>query len=232
MDNDLNNYAAYLQKYNGVSPELLPFVEYNQRVEGEDLYTPPTSPTLPEFTLPSTIKIDNPLVIPTITTTPTVAPTAPTPVTNTYNTPASRGQTASSKEVINFFVNKGLPKHVAAGIAGNLMVESGFKTTPLGDNATSFGMAQWRDPTPGKGRWTNLKNFTKTKGLDVNSTTGQLEYLWHELNNDYRGVLSKIKIAKTPEDAAEIFRKHFERPAPDARMEAQRRGYARKFYLS
>ena len=46
------------------------------------------------------------------------------------------------KQVINFFVNKGLTKEQAAGIAGNFFMESSFNTEILGDNNTSFGIAQ------------------------------------------------------------------------------------------
>ena len=46
------------------------------------------------------------------------------------------------KQIINFFVNKGLTKEQAAGIAGNFFMESSFNTEILGDNNTSFGIAQ------------------------------------------------------------------------------------------
>ena len=50
------------------------------------------------------------------------------------------------KQIINFFVNKGLTKEQAAGIAGNLFMESSFNTDVLGDNNSSFGIAQWHGP--------------------------------------------------------------------------------------
>lgn len=44
---------------------------------------------------------------------------------------------------INYFMKNGLTKEQAAGIVGNLHAESKFNTSILGDNKTSYGIAQW-----------------------------------------------------------------------------------------
>jgi len=229
--NDINQYAEYMNKYNpGETSVLLPFVQYT----GAPIYTAPITniqtPTLPNYNIPDVIKSTSPLFS---TSTPQiVTPIVPKETPITANIKISKGQTGVAKDMVSFLTNKGLSKEAASGVVGNLMVESGLNTTAGGDKGTSFGLAQWRDPTVGQGRWTNLKNFSTARGLDNTSVNGQMEYLWHELNNSYSGVLSKIKEAKTPEDAAELFRKHFENPAPNAKMESLRRQYARKFYNS
>jgi len=46
------------------------------------------------------------------------------------------------KEAMDFFIQKGLTKEQAAGILGNLQVESNLNTTAWGDNNTSYGIAQ------------------------------------------------------------------------------------------
>ena len=234
VNNDLNNYSEYLNKYNPTeSSELLPFVQYqnNQNFEVKPIVK--NNNTLLDFNPTSLVGINNPIV-----NIPDSEPTYNNKVTKKVETPIKtdikigKGEIGKAKEMVNFLMNKGLSKQAASGVIGNLMVESGLKTTPFGDKGTSFGLAQWRDPIPGQGRWTNLKNFTTNRGLDINSVNGQMEYLWHELNTSYKPVLDKIKLATTPEQAADIFRYNYERPAVNAKMEEQRRQYARKFHNS
>lgn len=110
--------------------------------------------------------------------------------------------------IVDFFKKKGLTMSQSAGIAGNLKLESGFRLTVLGDNGTSFGLAQWH-----KNRWDNLKKWCHSKGLDYRSAEGQLEFLWHELNTTERNALNQLKKQKSPADAAYAFAKYFERPS-------------------
>lgn len=234
--NDLHSYGNYLSTYHpGTETQstLLPMVnyEYNKKyITGIG----PTDLAFPQNNVPTVLKMTNPIV--NLSSTSDYSYTPPTPVETPTSIAADikvgKSQTGKAKDMVSFLTNKGLSKEAAAGVVGNLMVESGLKTGVGGDKGTSFGLAQWRDPTSGQGRWTNLKNFTTNKGLDVNSVNGQMEYLWHELNNNYNGVLSRLQGAKTPEEAAELFRKHFENPAPNAKMESLRQQYARKFYNS
>lgn len=230
VNNDLNNYSEYLNKYNPTeSSELLPFVQYQNDQNFDIKLNTKNNVGLPDFNPTSIVGINNPIVnIPDSKSSYSI-PTISTPK---IDVKVSQGEIGKSKEMVSFLMNKGLSKQAASGVIGNLMVESGLKTTPFGDKGTSFGLAQWRDPTPGQGRWTNLKNFTTNRNLDVNSVNGQMEYLWHELNTSYRPVLDKIKLATTPEQAADIFRYNYERPAVNAKMEEQRRQYARKFHNS
>ena len=54
-------------------------------------------------------------------------------------------QVAASKKVqhaMDYFIKQGLTKQQAAGIIGNLHAESGLNTTAIGDNNSSFGLAQ------------------------------------------------------------------------------------------
>ena len=48
-----------------------------------------------------------------------------------------------------------------AGILGNLQHESGLDPNVVGDNGTSFGLAQWHSD-----RWNALKNFAAKNGTD------------------------------------------------------------------
>jgi lysophospholipase L1-like esterase len=110
--------------------------------------------------------------------------------------------------IVDFFKKKGLTTTQSAGIAGNLKLESGFNLKAVGDNGTSFGLAQWHNE-----RWTNLKSWCTKNGYDPYSADGQLEYLWYELNHSERNALNKLKQQNDAATAAYIFAKHFERPS-------------------
>jgi murein DD-endopeptidase MepM/ murein hydrolase activator NlpD/LAS superfamily LD-carboxypeptidase LdcB len=120
----------------------------------------------------------------------------------------SEGELSNSKDIIDFLKEKGLSEEQASGIAGNLFIESRFKTDALGDNGTSFGLAQWH-----ANRWDNLKEFIRDNDYDINSINGQLEFLWYELKNEYSSVLVELKKTYTPADAATVFASKYEKPA-------------------
>jgi hypothetical protein len=138
---------------------------------------------------------------------------APKPQVDTTNMP---------NRVILFFKNKGLTTSQAAGIAGNMAIESAFNPAAVGDSGTSFGLAQWH-----ANRADSLKRWTAKNGLEWQSIEGQLEYLWWELKNTESEALTALKQQKTPRDAANTFAKKFERPANVA---SSRLDNAEKFY--
>jgi hypothetical protein len=123
--------------------------------------------------------------------------------------------TNPSAKIMTFLKNKGLSTSQAAGIVGNLQVESEFNPNAVGDNGTSYGIAQWH-----KSRFSQLKKWTTKNGLKWNTIDAQLQYLWWELNNSETDALSKLKMTNDPENAAYVFAKYYERPAEiaDSRM--------------
>ncbi|MBL8920437.1 MAG: LysM peptidoglycan-binding domain-containing protein [Myxococcaceae bacterium] len=141
---------------------------------------------------------------PAPTPSPTPTPT-PGPVSGIENRPGVRG---TAQQTIDFFMSKGLTRAQAAGIAGNLLHESGFSPTAVGDSGTSFGVAQWH-----LGRGDAMKRWTVANGYSSTSFRGQLEFLWHELNNNERYALGKLRATTTPYDAGMAFCRYFERPA-------------------
>ena len=120
----------------------------------------------------------------------------------------SSSVTNPERKIMNFMKNKGLTTSQAAGIAGNLQSESNFDPNAVGDNGTSYGIAQWH-----KDRFRNLKNWCKKNGLKWNTIDAQLEFLWWELQNSESGALSKLKLENDPDQAAYVFAKYFERPS-------------------
>ncbi len=66
------------------------------------------------------------------------------------------GASGNAQQTIDFFMSKGLTRAQAAGIAGNLVFESGFNPNAVGDGGTSFGIAQWHS-----GRGAAMKSWTR-----------------------------------------------------------------------
>lgn len=111
------------------------------------------------------------------------------------------------QQALNFFINKGLSNHVAAGIVGNLIQESGLKTNIKGDGGKAFGIAQWH-PDRQKG----LKALADSRGTKIDDFETQLEYVWQELNTTEKGTLSRLLNSRNVDEATTIFMRHFERP--------------------
>lgn len=139
------------------------------------------------------------------------------------------------KYAMDFFISKGLEPHQAAGIVGNLMLESGDKTLnktdAIGDKkfgpaGSSYGIAQWR-----LDRRTGLKNFAAKRGKPMSDFETQLEYVWEEINSSQKPykVLEGLLNSKTAEEAAESFMKSFERPSSDPKINGieKRKKYAK-----
>ncbi|MHB8874702.1 MAG: phage tail tip lysozyme [Myxococcaceae bacterium] len=152
-------------------------------------------------------------------TPPTDEPSTPPSVSGIENRPGAQG---NAQQTIAFFMSKGLTRAQAAGIAGNLLYESGFRPNAVGDGGTSFGIAQWH-----YGRGDAMKAWTRAHGYSTTSFKGQLEFLWHELNNGERNALNKLRATSSANDAGMSFCRYFERPAyiNPARGQAAQRFY-------
>jgi murein DD-endopeptidase MepM/ murein hydrolase activator NlpD len=124
--------------------------------------------------------------------------------------------------IILFFKNKGLTTSQAAGIAGNIAVESQFNPNAVGDSGTSFGLAQWHGDNGDR-----LKQWTAKNGYEWNSIDGQLQFLWYQLQHTQSAALIALRKQKTPRDAAYVFAQKFERPAS---ISNNRMENAEKFY--
>lgn len=132
----------------------------------------------------------------------------------------------TAQRALEFYVRRGLPRHVAAGIVGNLYVESaGFDPAVIrgdrrGDKGTAHGIAQWRG-----NRWTNLKNWASANGLDHTNLDTQLAFVLEEVRpgSRYRDRIAAsrwddILAAETADDATTLFKRHYERPNRDPKV--------------
>lgn len=132
--------------------------------------------------------------------------------------------------VVEFFQGKGLPIAIGVGIAANIDAESKFRTGAIGDSGTSFGICQWHNE-----RGTAMKAYCNNYGGDwSNNFTGQLEYLWYELNHySYLGYPELQTVPNTLEgakQAAEIFVRKFERPSDVDGAAERRRDKAEEYW--
>ena len=109
------------------------------------------------------------------------------------------------KVIYNYFIQKGLTPEQASGIAGNLAQESAFNPTVTNDIG-AFGVAQWLGS-----RKQGLINYAKKNKKDYGNLNTQLDYMWHELNTNEKRALEKLYTASTPEEAAHLFVKYYER---------------------
>lgn len=106
----------------------------------------------------------------------------------------------------DFFIGKGLKDFQAAGVIGNLQIESGMDPTihQIG-GGPGIGIAQWGPP-----RWKNLNDFASASGSDPWALATQLEFIWHELETDPSAGLSDLQASETVEDAVTVFQDQYE----------------------
>jgi hypothetical protein len=137
----------------------------------------------------------------------------------------------NSREAYDFFISKGWSKVAAAGIVGNLIQESGFRTSVItgkerGDNKQAYGLAQWHPPRQAVFQQVFKKPITQS---DFND---QLEFVHWELNNTYAKAGRMLRNATTPEEAARIGDYEYEQSARKhtrERMIEARKIYGGKF---
>lgn len=123
----------------------------------------------------------------------------------------------NAEKIWHYLIGKGLSPNQAAGVMGNIKVESGFDPG-IEEQGTArvdkgFGICQWTF-----GRRTNLETFAREQGKEVADLGLQLDFLWHELStiSSYKTkVLDKyLADASMSIDAAsDLFLRHFEIPA-------------------
>ena len=124
-----------------------------------------------------------------------------------------------------------LTKEQAAGIVGNLAVESNnFQTmqevNPLVKGSRGgYGFAQWTGP-----RRVDFENWANENGLSVDSYEANYGFLKHELLNTPEGnVLSDLRQTGDAASAARIFSDQFLRPKKETANLPRREGYANKY---
>lgn len=140
--------------------------------------------------------------------------------------PFNASATDTAQLIFDFLVDEmGLNSAAACGVLANIECESDFNYTLYGDSGSSYGICQWHAE-----RFTNLKNYCGSKGLDWKSLEGQLWFLNYELTNnksDTGYIIDKLKnVPDTAEGAYEAgydWCYYFERPS-NRTAKAENRG--------
>lgn len=132
------------------------------------------------------------------------------------------------KIVVDYMMSKGLNAAAACGIAGNIEHESGFRTDAVGDGGTSFGICQWHNE-----RGSAMKRVAGSNWST--NLTGQLDYLWQELNSGYKSsTLSPLQSVPNTADgcrrAADVFVRKFEVPSDVDRKSLERQATASAYF--
>ena len=135
----------------------------------------------------------------------------------------SSGGIERATYVKDSFVKLGYPEHVAAGLVGNIMQESGpgVDTGAVGDGGNAFGMAQWNGP-----RRKAYLSYAEKKGVDPTDIDTQIEYLDHEFRTTEKSAYDAVMRTTTAEEAALVASKKFWRPGIPHNK--RRQAYARQ----
>lgn len=160
----------------------------------------------------------------------------------------------NEEKIWNYLRDKGINTYGAAGLMGNLRAESGLRpnnlqnscekrlnitdeeyTRLIDDKAypdfatdkAGYGLAQWTS----YGRKQGLLDFVRTKKCSIADLEAQLDYLWYELNNGYKSVLSAIKSATSIRSASDVVLTKFERPKDQSEaVKVKRAAYGQEYY--
>ncbi len=106
----------------------------------------------------------------------------------------------------------GLTSAQAAGVAGNLQVESGFNPAASNAREGAIGIAQWEGP-----RRVALQKYAAAAGTSETDLMTQLGFLGAELNGSESSAYEKLRATTSAADAAAVFDQSFERSSGASR---------------
>ena len=121
----------------------------------------------------------------------------------------------NAQRAMDYFMNKGLSQHQAAGLVGNLMRESGMSPTAVNSSSGAYGLAQWLG---------SRKKALFNKYGNNPTLNQQLDFVWNELNSTHKKGLKALKSSKSAEEAARNAMGYYEFMAgPDAAVREMRK---------
>jgi hypothetical protein len=116
----------------------------------------------------------------------------------------------TAEQVVAGLVARGVPEHIAQGVAMNFRDESGFDTSIVNPTGGDFGIAQWTG-----GRLANLKSFAASQNKPVDDPDVQLDFFMSENAGPEKAAWDKVLAAPDSRQAAVSFVNNWERPAPE-----------------
>ena len=163
--------------------------------------------------------------------------------------------TTTEQKIWNYLKGKGLNDFGIAGLMGNLYAESGLRPTNLQntfekklgytddtyteavDNGkysgfvndkAGYGLAQWTFWS----RKQNLLEFAQASKKSIGDLGMQMDFLYKELSEGYKAVLSTLKSAKSVREASDAVLLKFERPNDQSTtVQEKRAGYGQQLSL-
>lgn len=160
----------------------------------------------------------------------------------------------NEEKIWNYLIGKGLSKAGAAGLMGNLFAESALNPknlqnsfekklghtddsyTTAVDNGTysnfvrdsaGYGLAQWTFWS----RKQNMLEFARAAAKSIGDLEMQLDFLFKELSEGYKGVLATLKTTASVKAASDSVLLNFERPADQSNaVKTKRAGYGQTYY--
>jgi len=157
------------------------------------------------------------------------------------------------RELYAFFKSKGLCNNGIFGLFGNLYAESGMKPGNLQNSSekklgltdeaytaavdsgnyknfvhdsAGYGLAQWT-------YWSRkeaMLAFHQAKGASIGDALTQAEFLYKELSEGYKSVLSVLKTAASIREASDTVLLQFERPADQSEaVRKKRAGFGQEY---
>lgn len=164
------------------------------------------------------------------------------------------GETTGEKKIWDFLKERIGNDFGVAGMMGNLQAESGLRSNNLQNSfektlgmtdeqytsavdngsyknfvmdSAGYGLAQWTYSS----RKQNLLTFRNAAGTSIGDLSMQLGFLWKELTENYKGVLSGLRAARSVREASDIVLTQFEKPADQSEsVRAKRASYGQVFY--
>lgn len=161
---------------------------------------------------------------------------------------------SNEKFIWDSFISKGANECGAAGLMGNMFAESGLNPTNLQNSyEKSLGMTDAQYTTGvdngsytnfvqdkagyGLVQWTfwslkqELLNYAKANKKSIGDLQMQCDFLWIQLNNNYKAVANTLKTAKSVAEASNVVLLQFERPADQSvAVQNKRAGYGQTYY--
>jgi hypothetical protein len=117
-------------------------------------------------------------------------------------------------QVVAGLTQRGVPLHVAQGVAMNFKDESGLNPGVNEQNPASgrggFGLAQWTGD-----RRDNLENYAASQGVPASDPNVQMDFFMRENGGPEASAWSHVMNTNTPQEAAAAFVNHWERPRED-----------------
>lgn len=105
-------------------------------------------------------------------------------------------------------------------------VDSG-KYTSFANDGVGYGLAQWTYKT----RKANLLAYAKACGTSIGDCNMQLSFLYEEMRDEYKSVLTALKNASSVREASDVVLKKYECPADQSTsVQARRAEYGQEYY--